>query len=78
MSTNIEKLKPCPFCGETDVRVESEDERGGHGDAPGKVYVKCQSCKAQGAMKYWSGDVEFITKRIEAFKLWNQRVGENT
>jgi hypothetical protein len=32
-----EELKPCPFCGSTDVEVWPVDE-----------YVKCNDCEAEG------------------------------
>ena len=57
-----EKLKPCPFCGNTHPRIA----RGIHGQR----YVVCETCGA-----YNASTVERDEKRAEqiAVKKWNMR-----
>jgi len=38
-----EKLKPCPFCGFTDIRIYDRDNDGWHKD----IVVKCENCGCQ-------------------------------
>lgn len=53
-----EKLKPCPFCGDTNILKSSCSS--GHGEST--EYVYCQSCRVR--MEDWFGKPE---------KLWNTR-----
>jgi Lar family restriction alleviation protein len=52
-----EELKPCPFCGSTDVSIEVRGDR--------HLRVLCCSCAAKGPHVY------FV--RVEAIAAWNRR-----
>lgn len=60
-----EKLKPCPFCGGTDIEVESSDYGG--------PYVFCNDCGALGPPTRWTDETADDHARARA--LWNTRHG---
>ena len=63
MST--EQLKPCPFCGRTDIRVYMYDAvlMGGEPDG----FAQCQDCSVAGP----SGE-----SKEQIIAAWNRRAGE--
>lgn len=56
------ELKPCPFCGGTNVVVDEFWERY---DEP--YFIACNECGASGP---------YTHKKEEAIELWNRRVNE--
>lgn len=58
------ELKPCPFCGSTDVHLIEDD--------PGKseVSITCKDCNV------WVDHMFEAMSRDEAIELWNRRVNE--
>ena len=60
----LKELKPCPFCGNDDMKVE---------DTEGADYViRCSGCECHMFDKMvWSEDVD---DRAELVKAWNKRV----
>lgn len=64
----VEKLMPCPFCGE---HAEIED------DCDGDVYVCCQGCQASGPPTRVGcrDDCDVSDEQLEqeAVDLWNKR-----
>lgn len=63
-------LKPCPFCGQTNVKLEA-DLQHGHGDRDDYYFIKCDNCGSTGS--------RFIDKarpdlaRLLAKHNWNKR-----
>ncbi len=53
----MENLKPCPFCGCTDIKVISNDTND-------IFFVSCEACESSGSCK---SDPEW------AIKAWNDR-----
>lgn len=67
--TEVELL-PCPFCGEEDLKVMTDNEMNmRYGGI--RAVVMCNTCRAQGAIAKIEG-FESEAKR-EAIKLWNRR-----
>lgn len=68
------KLKPCPFCGSSDVDACPEGER-----ADGKpwyvYYVYCNNCRCEGPLINTNGcNVTHDAARKASIDLWNWRV----
>lgn len=66
MSENTdEKLKPCPFCGSTNVEALAQYEE----DCPDcvAIIVRCHCCDAQSAQMIGSGKIAM------AIRAWNKR-----
>lgn len=61
--SQIDFLKPCPFCGSTDVHL-TEDDRG---ECEG---ITCKDCNV------WVDHMFDALSREEAIELWNRRVNE--
>ena len=57
-------LKPCPFCGSTDVHLIGND----HGKS--EVSITCKDCNV------WVDHMFDAMSRDEAIELWNRRVKE--
>ena len=57
------RLKPCPFCGSTDVESVYRFEKGDH------FIIACQECGARSS--------PCLTEH-EAVKMWNKRVPEKS
>jgi Lar family restriction alleviation protein len=62
--SQIDFLKPCPFCGSTDVHLVDND--------PGKseVSITCKDCNA------WVDHMFDAMSNEEAIALWNRRVSK--
>ena len=58
------KLKPCPFCGSTDVHL-IENDRG-----KSEVSITCKDCNV------WVDHMFDAMSREEAIALWNRRAKE--
>lgn len=58
------ELKPCPFCGSTDVHL-IENDRG-----KSEVSITCKDCNV------WVDHLFNAMSREEAIALWNRRVSE--
>lgn len=58
------RLKPCPFCGSTDVHLV-ENDRG-----KSEVSITCKDCNV------WVDHMFDAMSRDEAIELWNRRVRE--
>lgn len=63
--SNIEKLKPCPFCGSTNVEAFEQyaDDCPFH-----SAIVRCHSCDAQSAQMVGRDKIAMATRA------WNKRV----
>lgn len=57
------ELRPCPFCGGTDIFVEP-DERGSGGQHVAPYHVGCIRCKCE----------QCADEEAEAIAAWNRRV----
>lgn len=57
-----DELRPCPFCGNTDLKIMGVDN----------VAVVCMCCNARGPMVY----KEHICETKYATEGWNRRVNE--
>ena len=55
------ELKPCPFCGSTNVQLRPTDSNYVY------YHVQCNNCMAQGGARIWEED---------AVAAWNQRAYE--
>ena len=62
--SQIDFLKPCPFCGSTDVHL-IENDRG-----KSEVSITCKDCNV------WVDHMFDAMSREEAIELWNRRVNE--
>ena len=62
--SQIDFLKPCPFCGSTDVHLIEND----HGKS--EVSITCKDCNV------WVDHMFDAMSREEAIELWNRRVKE--
>lgn len=60
------KLKPCPFCGSTDIDIDETDF--GRADDPYCYIVKCMACHA-------SVYVDSDDTMEDAASKWNRRAG---
>lgn len=61
---DIQKLKPCPFCGSKDVEAFAQDED----DCPYQsAIVRCFNCDAQTAQMAGKSKIEM------AIRAWNKR-----
>lgn len=81
-----EKLKPCPFCGNTKLKIDKKSRLVHYRHISiYTVSVRCSSCHARGGTvsgEVWCGGGEPIsdkitdyeTLKIESAKLWNRRV----
>lgn len=49
---NNQELKPCPFCGNEAVSIQSESDHPEYGSGGRFYYVRCPSCRAQSGSKY--------------------------
>lgn len=49
---NNQELKPCPFCGNESVSIQSESDHPEYGSGGRFYYVRCPSCRAQSGSKY--------------------------
>jgi len=58
---NKEGLKPCPFCGTTNVTISPSDNEI-------DIEIKCPECDAM--------MVRFKNRRRELIEAWNRRIGE--
>lgn len=74
MSAKTTELKPCPFCGSSDVESCPEGERAG--GRPWYVYyVHCNNCMCDGPIIDTSGhNVTHDAARQASIDLWNWRV----
>ena len=60
-----EKLKPCPFCGgEAEMQITILYNL----KANSLHFIHCGKC--------WSSTFQYFSKKEEAIKAWNTRVGE--
>lgn len=75
------KLKPCPFCGSTSLKIESKhhgqwSETGTH-----SITVRCNKCHARGGSASSKAGKNIYTASAEAeakaIELWNTRAGDN-
>ena len=57
-----EALKPCPFCGSSDVEMEDHEE--GYG-------ILCRNCGVWATSGLW-----WFNDSKDAIELWNRRVKE--
>lgn len=67
------ELKPCPFCGETNL-ILAEDSDPGYWK---RYYIRCTNCGARGgSYRPWRRDGSAL-KEVEekAAELWNRRAG---
>lgn len=79
MENTVIKLKPCPFCGSTSLKIESKHNGSHYWIGTHSATVRCNKCHARGGTasckvekgKY-SADSETEMKAIEA---WNRRAG---
>lgn len=78
----MERLKPCPFCGERAV-VEFSGNRNHRGILKGFFIVRCQICSASVSGGYFCGSekdmwepIEETVGALKAIKRWNRRCGE--
>ena len=55
------KLKPCPFCGNSNVYITR--------NCYGEYYVRCPAC----GTVVWGGDDEEILTERRAADVWNRR-----
>lgn len=63
-NTDYETLKPCPFCGSTNVEAFAQYEE----DCPDRsAIVRCHCCDAQSAQMIGSGKIAM------AIRAWNKR-----
>lgn len=60
MLTDLNGLKPCPFCGKQEAYLTS--------NCYGQNYVRCPNCGAV----VWGNDDENLTEK-RAVELWNRR-----
>ena len=60
--SQIDILKPCPFCGSTEVEIDGRDE--GYG-------VLCRNCGVWATSGLW-----WFNDSKDAIELWNRRVKE--
>lgn len=49
---NNQGLKPCPFCGNEAVSIQSEPDHPEYGSGGRFYYVRCPACRAQSGSKY--------------------------
>lgn len=69
------KLKPCPFCGSSDVESCPEGERG-DGRPWFAYYAHCNNCDCDGPLVNTNGrDASPEAARGASIDLWNWRVG---
>lgn len=74
---NLEKLKPCPFCGSTKLTVVSKHNGTHYYCGTDSVSVRCSKCYARGStvsckvVKGKHGDVDETKQK--AIELWNTR-----
>lgn len=61
----MRKLKPCPFCGNSDAFVERADFS--------SAYVFCNSCSAKGPTECQEADYEETPGERSARHAWNKR-----
>ncbi|MBQ6240895.1 MAG: Lar family restriction alleviation protein [Firmicutes bacterium] len=66
------KLKPCPFCGCTDIYITFE-----HGYLDDSAIVFCNNCKV--SVKVEENDQEGFNEKTakRAVEAWNRRASEN-
>ena len=76
------EIKPCPFCGNTKLKVESKHNGKWVGTGTHSAAVRCSKCHARGptasckaADSYWSADKATEQRAIE---LWNERMNYET
>lgn len=66
----MDKLKPCPFCGETKLRIQS------YSDVMNEMhqgFIECMTCSAS----LWGPPRKSHPVAIDsAIEAWNRRVGE--
>ncbi|MDX1150173.1 Lar family restriction alleviation protein [Sinorhizobium meliloti] len=65
MPRHLRKLKPCPFCGQSDAFVERADFS--------SCYVFCNSCSANGPIECQEADYEETPGERAAIRSWNKR-----
>jgi len=65
MPRRLPKLKPCPFCGQSDAFVERADFS--------SSYVFCNSCSAKGPTECQDSDYEETPGERAAIRSWNKR-----
>lgn len=56
-----ERGKPCPFCGSTNLKLQSQE-------VEGVSFVECNNCGATGPMAYYRSDAY-------AVDFWNYELG---
>lgn len=62
--SQIDFLKPCPFCGSTDVHLV-ENDRG-----KSEISITCKDCNV------WADHMFDALSKEQAIELWNRRVKE--
>lgn len=68
------KLKPCPFCGSSDVESCPEGNRG-DGKPWSVYYVHCNQCACDGPLvQVYDYHIPVEAGRDASINLWNQRV----
>ena len=60
--SQIDFLKPCPFCGSKDVEVDEREEGCG---------ILCRNCGVWATSGWW-----WFNDSKDAIKLWNRRTSE--
>lgn len=69
------KLRPCPFCGSSDVKSCPEVERR-DGRPWSTYYVHCNICAADGPIvQVYDSGVPSEARRNASIDLWNRRMG---
>jgi Lar family restriction alleviation protein len=68
----MEKLKPCPFCGNDAAQSYTKLQSSRCPDVAWYGVVTCIACGAK--IESWSGYESQIKAKEEATKLWNRRV----
>lgn len=76
------ELKPCPFCGGTNLKINIERTYEYVGETRCSAIVKCVNCRAKGPvvrinMKYGQPHEREICEETAA-EAWNRRVGNGT
>ena len=75
------ELKPCPFCGSRDVRIERITHDAGMSGRIEMAFVQCQKCRATGGKADdWDDHYQTIVqnKTLEDFAIerWNRRADD--
>ena len=72
------EIKPCPFCGNTKLKVESKHNGKWYYTGTHSATVRCSKCHARGptasckvSESRWEANEETNTRAIQ---LWNERI----